>query len=340
MVYHLFYMFVRRGSRCSGSISAAWASQGIYDHGQGELRDAPPRSTGCRATSRTAAAAGSPATRRRLDRHAAPDARPEIDGFIGVARPPTCTTSFPGPLRRRADRPRRQRRVVPPDRSSRLVQKLRSRRHKIDLEVIRKPNISAAATWTSWPRARRLSRQRLQVRPATAVAGARWRRLPMSRYRSEFVRAWSSAAPSTRRPTWTSWTAGPRARSPPTSASTAPQTACTSAIWSASCSCACSADRPPADRGDRRRHHQGRRPSGKDERQLLDEDRSRATSASVGARRISGIRRRPTGAAGQQRQLAVEIRYIEFLREYGRHFTINRMLTFEFVNCGWSASSG
>jgi tyrosyl-tRNA synthetase len=31
--------------------------------------------------------------------------------------------------------------------------------------------------------------------------------------------------------------------------------------------------------------------------------------------------------------------YLEFLRTYGPHFTMNRMLSFDSVGCGWSASS-
>ena len=76
-------------------------------------------------------------------------------------------------------------------------------------------------------------------------------------------------------------------------------------------------------------------PSGKDEsRQLLDEDAIE--------RNIQGIRRSLASflAFGQQPDQALlvnnaewldELRYIEFLRGYGRHFTVNRMLTFESV---------
>ena len=76
-------------------------------------------------------------------------------------------------------------------------------------------------------------------------------------------------------------------------------------------------------------------PSGKDEsRQLLDE-------ATI-ARNIRGIRRslesflefgeRPDQAlVANNAEWLDELRYIEFLRGYGRHFTVNRMLTFESV---------
>ena len=76
-------------------------------------------------------------------------------------------------------------------------------------------------------------------------------------------------------------------------------------------------------------------PSGKDEsRQLLDEDAIE--------RNIEGIRRslasfldfggRPDQALlVNNAEWLDELRYIEFLRGYGRHFTVNRMLTFESV---------
>ena len=76
-------------------------------------------------------------------------------------------------------------------------------------------------------------------------------------------------------------------------------------------------------------------PSGKDEsRQLLDE-------ATIAAN-IAGIRRSLESflAFGDQPDQALlvnnaewldELRYIQFLREYGRHFTVNRMLAFDSV---------
>ena len=76
-------------------------------------------------------------------------------------------------------------------------------------------------------------------------------------------------------------------------------------------------------------------PSGKDEsRQLLDE-------ATIAAN-IAGIRRSLGSflAFGDQPGQALlvnnaewldELRYIQFLREYGRHFTVNRMLAFDSV---------
>jgi tyrosyl-tRNA synthetase len=76
-------------------------------------------------------------------------------------------------------------------------------------------------------------------------------------------------------------------------------------------------------------------PSGKDEsRQLID--------AQTIARNVDGIRRSLQGfldfGSGPGQALLVnnaewldELRYIDFLRDYGRHFTVNRMLTFESV---------
>jgi tyrosyl-tRNA synthetase len=76
-------------------------------------------------------------------------------------------------------------------------------------------------------------------------------------------------------------------------------------------------------------------PSGKDEsRQLLDQ-------ATI-ERNIQGIRRSLESflAFGERPDQALlvnnaewldELRYVEFLRGYGRHFTVNRMLTFESV---------
>jgi tyrosyl-tRNA synthetase len=76
-------------------------------------------------------------------------------------------------------------------------------------------------------------------------------------------------------------------------------------------------------------------PSGKDEsRQLLDE-------AAIAAN-IAGIRRSLERflvfGGGPDQALLVnnaewldELRYIQFLRDYGRHFTVNRMLTFDSV---------
>jgi tyrosyl-tRNA synthetase len=76
-------------------------------------------------------------------------------------------------------------------------------------------------------------------------------------------------------------------------------------------------------------------PSGKDEsRQLLD--------GQTIARNIEGVKRSLDGflefGSGAGQALLVnnaewldELRYIDFLRDYGRHFTVNRMLTFDSV---------
>ena len=76
-------------------------------------------------------------------------------------------------------------------------------------------------------------------------------------------------------------------------------------------------------------------PSGKDEsRQLLDDDRINAN--------IAGIKKVfdkfLTFGDGPQDAIMVnnaewltELNYIEFLRDYGRHFTVNRMMSFESV---------
>jgi tyrosyl-tRNA synthetase len=76
-------------------------------------------------------------------------------------------------------------------------------------------------------------------------------------------------------------------------------------------------------------------PSGKDESRLL------LNEATIAAN-IAGIRRSLESflAFGDQPDRALlvnnaewldELRYIQFLREYGRHFTVNRMLTFDSV---------
>ena len=73
-------------------------------------------------------------------------------------------------------------------------------------------------------------------------------------------------------------------------------------------------------------------PSGKDEsRQLLDRRRSSATSAASAASLAKFL------DFGDGRRAVMvdnadwldELRYIPFLRDFGRHFTVNRMLTFD-----------
>ena len=77
-------------------------------------------------------------------------------------------------------------------------------------------------------------------------------------------------------------------------------------------------------------------PSGKDEsRQMLDDDDVAANIAGdpALAGELPELRRRSRRRApGRQRRLAAtRSSYIQFLREVGRHFTVNRMLTFDSV---------
>ena len=76
-------------------------------------------------------------------------------------------------------------------------------------------------------------------------------------------------------------------------------------------------------------------PSGKDEgRQLLDEERIAANMASIKRvfERFLSFDDGPTGAimANNDEWLS-GLMYIPFLRDIGRHFSINRMLTFDSV---------
>lgn len=76
-------------------------------------------------------------------------------------------------------------------------------------------------------------------------------------------------------------------------------------------------------------------PSGKDEtRQVLSDEKIKANMASI-QRSFSGVIRfddSPTGAIMiNNADWLDKLEYIPFLREVGRHFTINRMLTFDSV---------
>jgi tyrosyl-tRNA synthetase len=76
-------------------------------------------------------------------------------------------------------------------------------------------------------------------------------------------------------------------------------------------------------------------PSGKDEtRQLLDEATIAANIAGI-KRSLSGFLRFGEGPGEalmvNNAEWLDQLNYIEFLRDYGRHFTVNRMLTFESV---------
>ena len=76
-------------------------------------------------------------------------------------------------------------------------------------------------------------------------------------------------------------------------------------------------------------------PSGKDEsRQLLDEEKINANMASIKEvfSRFLKFGDGPTDAVMvNNSDWLKELNYIEFLRDYGRHFSINRMLSFESV---------
>ena len=96
------------------------------------------------------------------------------------------------------------------------------------------------------------------------------------------------------------------------------------------------ADRPSADRADRRRHQP---------RSATLRARTRAASCSTTttlAANLAGVRRSLASflefGDGPGQALLVNnddwlqrLAYIDFLRDYGRHFTINRMLTFDSV---------
>jgi tyrosyl-tRNA synthetase len=94
-------------------------------------------------------------------------------------------------------------------------------------------------------------------------------------------------------------------------------------------------DGPPAHRADGRRHHPRRRPHrARRLRNMLAEDVIEANIASI-ARvfgRLLDFSDAPTGRrmADNIAWLA-PINYLEFLRTYGPHFTINRMLSFDSV---------
>ena len=63
IVYNLFYIFANRGfSALRFNFRGVGRSQGAFDHGAGELRTPPPRSTGRSPSTRRRAPAGSPAS--------------------------------------------------------------------------------------------------------------------------------------------------------------------------------------------------------------------------------------------------------------------------------------
>ena len=96
------------------------------------------------------------------------------------------------------------------------------------------------------------------------------------------------------------------------------------------------ADRPPADRADGRRHHPGRR-SLRQGRKPQDPDRrDRSTRISRGIRAIfSKFLTFGDGPAdaimANNADWLNTLNYIDFLRDVGRHFSVNRMLSFDSV---------
>ena len=86
-------------------------------------------------------------------------------------------------------------------------------------------------------------------------------------------------------------------------------------------------------------------PSGKDEsRQLLTVEEIEANIASIKKRLCQGAcasaTARPTRSWSTMPNGCCKLNYIEFLRDVGRHFSVNRMLTLRFgASCGSSASS-
>ncbi len=141
LVYNAFHMFARRGfSVLRFNFRGVGRSQGSFDHGQGELRDAAaaldwmqqhnPNSSSCWVTGFSFGAwIGMQLLMRR----------PEIRGFISVALPANAYDfSFLAPcpssgLIVHGGRDM----LVPPDSVAKLVQKLSQQRGiKIDLEVV------------------------------------------------------------------------------------------------------------------------------------------------------------------------------------------------------------
>ena len=93
------------------------------------------------------------------------------------------------------------------------------------------------------------------------------------------------------------------------------------------------ADRPPAHRLDGRRHHQGRR-SVRQRRNAPAPDRRRDRAQHSehqdGVRHLLNFGDGPTDAIMvNNADWLDELDYIPFLRDVGRHFSVNRMLTFD-----------
>ena len=148
VVYDLFHMFVRRGfSVLRFNFRGVGRSQESFDHGQGELRDAAAALDWMQQHNQQQQLLGRRFLVRRLDRHAAADARPEIHGFLSIALPANMYDfSFLAPCPSSGlivhggnDS------LVPQESVAKLVQKLSQQRGiKIDLEVIPAPITSSA----------------------------------------------------------------------------------------------------------------------------------------------------------------------------------------------------
>ncbi len=93
-------------------------------------------------------------------------------------------------------------------------------------------------------------------------------------------------------------------------------------------------DRRQAGGADGRRHDARRRPSGRDEtRKILTWTRSRPTRPrSARPSPLPRFRNRAQRRSdGRQRRVADTLNYIEMLRDIGRHFSVNRMLSMDSV---------
>ena len=96
------------------------------------------------------------------------------------------------------------------------------------------------------------------------------------------------------------------------------------------------ADRPPADRADGRRHHPGRRSLRQGREPPDPHRRRRSTGNLVGIRAVFDKFLNFEGAGGNaimanNAEWLNGLNYIDFLRDVGRHFSVNRMLAFDSV---------
>jgi tyrosyl-tRNA synthetase len=90
-------------------------------------------------------------------------------------------------------------------------------------------------------------------------------------------------------------------------------------------------------------HRQDRGPSFKDEaRKLMSEETIAANIASIKRvfERFLTFGDGPTDAIMlDNAQWLDRLNYLQFLREVGQHFSVNRMLSFDSVKLGWTASN-